>query len=171
MSNLSQVIDQYLAGAEDVQTSFGDMSEEHARAVPVPGKWSALQLLCHLVDTDLMVANRIRAALASDRPRQLGLTTEQIMGMLAWESRNVQEEVMFFVTLRKQTARIVGSFAQDPSSRELVLVKPEGTETVKTVGQLLAGVTEHVPKHLVHAREKRERLGLAAKYAIRGIDL
>jgi hypothetical protein len=32
---------------------------------------------------------------------------------------------------------------------------------VKTVGQLLRGVTHHAPHHLEHVREKRERLGLA----------
>jgi hypothetical protein len=162
MSHLNSILDEYLRTSRTLQASFGDMTREQVLARPVEGKWSSLQVLCHLVDTDLLTVMRIRAALASESPRQLGLTTEQIMGMIGWESRDANEEAAFFVALRNQTARIVRSFVEDPSDRKLILVKADGSEVSKTVKQLLEGITAHVQAHLVHVREKRKKLGLPA---------
>jgi hypothetical protein len=170
MSSLNDILSAYLATTKDLQVSFGDMSREQLLARPIEGKWSSLEVLCHLVDTDLLMAMRIRAALASERPRQLGLTTEQLMGMVAWESRDAAEEVALFVALRSQTARMIRGFIEDPSDRELVIIKPDGTEVIRTVRQILQGVTSHAPGHLAHVREKRRRLGLSTDYAIHGTD-
>lgn len=163
MSDMSNVLERYVASCDDVAASFSDMTREQLLARPIEGKWSSLQVLCHIVDTDLLTATRMRAALASDTPRQLGLTTEQIMGMLAWESRDAQEEIGLFISLRQSTARIIRSFADDPSDRALVFIKPDGSEVRKTVGQLLHGVTHHVHHHLSHIRDKRRSLGLPAE--------
>ena len=68
--------EEYLAAVEIVQAACGDMSRELLFARPVAGMWSSQEVLCHLVDTDLTVALRIRAALTRDCPRLQTATRE-----------------------------------------------------------------------------------------------
>ena len=42
------------------------IAAEHIDTPPSPGKWSARKLLCHLADTEIVFAYRIRQALAED---------------------------------------------------------------------------------------------------------
>ena len=48
------------------------------------------------------------------------------------------------------------------SDRDIILVKATGEEVMKTVRQLLTGITGHVKHHLAFVQEKRKALGLAA---------
>ena len=170
MSSLEATIEQYLATCEDLQKSFGDMSQEQLLARPVEGKWTSMEVLCHLVDTELMMSARIRAALIADKPRQLGLSTEELVGMHFWQNRGGAEEIALFASLRMHTAQIVRGFPGDPSERQLILIKPDGKEVVRAVGELLTGVTRHAPPHLVHVQEKRAKLGLPTNFSISGLD-
>ena len=67
------ILNDYLAAFDDLRTAFDGMTRDQLIAQPVEGKWSAMEVLCHLVDTDLMTAMRIRAALQRDTPETSGL--------------------------------------------------------------------------------------------------
>ena len=121
-----------------------------------------MEVLCHLVDTDLMIATRIRAALLRDTPKLPAATIEELTAKLAVAGRDAAEELTCFETIRGQTARIVRSFPESALDRDIVLVKATGEEVTKTVRQLLTGITGHVKRHLAFVREKRKALGIAA---------
>ena len=57
-----EILEDYLSGLSELRAAYEGMSEDQLHARPVEGKWSAMEVLCHLVDTDLMTATRIRAA-------------------------------------------------------------------------------------------------------------
>jgi hypothetical protein len=166
---LDGILNQYLATCGDMEKSFGDMSPEQLLARPVPDKWTSMQVLCHLVDTDLVMAARIRAALIADKPKQVALSREELMGLHFWEKRGAAEEIALFIALRKHTARLIHGFSGDPSDRSLILLKLDGTEVTRTVGEILKGAAQHVPPHLAHVREKREMLGLPVNFALHGL--
>src|SRR6266404_5807267 len=123
------VILEYLAAIETVRAAFGDMSRELLVARPVAAKWSSQEVLCHLVDTDLAVALRIRAALISDRPRLMTATREERTTGLAVDARDAVEELTLFQTIRTETARIVRAMSPYVLSRQAVLVSADGAET------------------------------------------
>ncbi len=156
------ILEDYLAGTGELRAAYKGMTSDQLHARPVEGKWSAMEVLCHLVDTDLMTAMRIRAALQRDTPRLPASTFEELTAKLAVEARDAEEEQSCFETIRRQTARIVGSFPESALDRDIVLVKVTGEEVTKTVRQLLTGITGHVKHHLAFVQEKRKALGLAA---------
>lgn len=159
---MSSEIDAYLASIKDLRAAYDGMTRDQLEAHPVEGKWSAMEVLCHLADTDLMTAMRIRAALQRDTPRLPAATFEELTAKLAVDARDADEELTCFETIRNQTARIVGAFPESALDRELVLVKVTGEEVTKTVRGLLTGITGHVKHHLAFVVEKRKALGLAA---------
>jgi hypothetical protein len=156
------ILNDYLASFNDLRTAFDRMTRDHLFARPVEGKWGAMEVLCHLVDADLMTAMRIRAALQRDTPRLPASTFEELTAKLAVDARDAEEELTIFETIRNQTARIVRSFPESALDRNVVLIKVTGEEVTKTVRQLLTGITGHVKHHLGFVIEKRKASGLAA---------
>jgi hypothetical protein len=154
-----ETIDNYLAACDSVRAAFAGMTHEQMIARPVPGKWSALEVLCHLVDTDLATATRVRATLMSDCPRLRASSREEMTTILALEARDAGEAMALFQTIRNQTARILRAV---PGSldRQALLVKAGGEEAARTVGQFISGITQHVTHHLAFVHEKRRALGL-----------
>ncbi len=158
---MEEIIESYLASCGDLRAAYDGLSRDQLHARPVEGKWSAMEVLCHLVDTDLTIAMRIRAALQRDSPRLPASTLEELTAKLAVETRIAAEELNCFETIRNQTARIVRSFPAGALDRDVVLVKVTGEEVTRTVGEFLKGITGHVEHHLAFVVEKRRAMRLA----------
>jgi uncharacterized damage-inducible protein DinB len=154
-------IEAYLGSIKDLRAAYHGMTKEQLHAHPVEGKWSAMEVLCHLVDIELMIAMRIRAALSRDTPRLLASTIEELTATLAVDARDAAEELTCFETIRNQTARIIRSFPESSLDRNVVLVKVTGEEVTRTVREFLTGMVGHVKHHLGFVIEKRKALGLA----------
>src|SRR5882724_6556452 len=154
------VTEEYLAAVDTVRAAFADMSRDLLFARPVAGKWSSQEVLCHLVDTDLAIALRVRAALTRDCPRLQTAPREEITRVLAVDARDAAEELTLFQTIRCETARIVRALLPNALDRQAVLVAADGAETTRTVRQFLTGITNHVAHHLAFVCEKRRALGL-----------
>src|SRR3954471_9528084 len=117
-----EILEAYLGSIKDLRAAYVGMTRDQLDAHPVEGKWSAMEVLCHLVDTDLMTAMRIRAALRRDTPKLPASTFKELTAKLAVEARDAGEELTIFEAIRNQTARIVRSFPESALDREIVLV-------------------------------------------------
>jgi uncharacterized damage-inducible protein DinB len=160
MHESNPVVENYLTACDAVADAFRGMDHEMMVARPVPGKWTALEVLCHLVDTDLIVAARIRAALISDSPRLPAASLAEMTTILAGDARDAAEEIKLFQLIRAQTARIIRSMPTGALDRSLTLLKPGGEEVTRKIGEILTVITAHVTHHLAFVVEKRRALGL-----------
>src|ERR1700749_3228876 len=113
-------IEAYLSSIKDLRAAYDGMTRDQLYAHPVEGKWSAMEVLCHLVDTDLLIAMRIRAALQRAMPKLPASTLEELTANLAVGARDAAEELTCFETIRSQTARIVQSFPDSALDREVI---------------------------------------------------
>ncbi len=48
----STIVDDYLAGPDELRLAVVDMSRDQLLARPIPGKWSVLEVVCHLADSE-----------------------------------------------------------------------------------------------------------------------
>ena len=62
------LLDAYLAGSEHLRAVVVGMKPESLIARPIAGKWSVLEVVCHLADTDANIAHRLKRVLAEDCP-------------------------------------------------------------------------------------------------------
>jgi uncharacterized damage-inducible protein DinB len=161
MNESADLLARYRDGVVQVRDAFAGLSREQLLARPVPGKWSSMEVLCHLVDTDLRTAERIRTALIADLPRIPGVPIEQLTTLVAVDARDAAEEIEFFRMIRQQTFRILAGLPATALERGAVLVKPDGSEARKTIAQLVSGITAHAVHHLGFVPEKRRLLGCA----------
>jgi uncharacterized damage-inducible protein DinB len=149
-------IEAYLAGPQDLRAAVAGLGREQLVARPVPGKWSVLEVVCHLADTDANIAYRIKRVLSEERPTFERVRPDLMHAALAYHARDVEEELTAFEVTRRQVARIL--LASTPEAWERAGVV--GDRGDRTVAQMLRGAVEHLAHHLAFVAEKRRALGL-----------
>ena len=152
MSALASLIDNYLAGVNTLRQAVAGMTSEQLRARPIPGKWSTLEVICHLADFDPILADRMKRIIAEDRPQLLGASENRFAAALAYQERDAQEELAIIAQTRAQMARILRQQKDDVLGR--VGVHNERGEL--TLERLLTMATNHIPHHVKFIEDKRQ---------------
>ncbi|MCC7423118.1 MAG: DinB family protein [Planctomycetaceae bacterium] len=154
----SELIDLYRAGTQKLRESVHGLDDVQLRATPVPGAWSTLQVLCHLADSEMLFAERMKRVLAEHRPPLPFADPALHMKSLACDARNAEEELAVMEAVRRQMARILKAQPAEAWRR----VGIHSREGERTLEQLLQKAVDHLAHHLAFIREKRRALGIDA---------
>src|SRR3954451_11837604 len=92
-SGPAELIRAYASGPEAVLASVRSMSIAHLRARPVAGRWSTLEVLCHLADSEQFFAERMKRTIALERPLLVGVDAPRYPEPLRYQDRDFEEEV------------------------------------------------------------------------------
>jgi uncharacterized damage-inducible protein DinB len=159
------VIDRYAEGGPLLRYAVTGLAPEHATATPGPGAWSIAQLVAHLLDTDLVFAERIKRVIAEDEPILSGFDENLWIERLGSGEMPVSEAAELFAANRAWMTRIHrrcsdGDFARAGRHSE------HGRQNL---AEIVAKVTNHVDHHLRFLYTKRANLGvaLAPRYTAR----
>lgn len=151
-----QRIDAYLAGTQELRTAVQGMTRDQLVARPVPGKWSTLEVVCHIADFEPVYADRIKRTLAEDEPTVFGGDPDRFAARLAYHQRDLEEELSLIEAVRRHVARILRHVPEQDFAR----CCRHNIRGPLTLEQLLRSVTEHIPHHIRFIHEKRQALGL-----------
>jgi hypothetical protein len=158
MPSLPQMIDAYLAGVGALRRAVAGMSREQLVARPVAGKWSTLEVLCHLADFDPILADRMKRIIAEERPTLIGADENRFAAALAYQDRDAEEELAIIENTRRQLGRILRSLPQAALQR----VGVHNERGPLTLEGMLTTATNHIPHHVQFIEAKRRALGLPA---------
>lgn len=116
------------------------------RAPEARGKWSVLQVLRHLADSEIVFGFRIRMVLAQDRPVLTGYDQDRWAGRLCYEDADPAMSLLLFSTVRGANLRLLH---RDSTAdlRGTAVHAERGEETREHMIRLYAG------HHLVHLRQ------------------
>jgi uncharacterized damage-inducible protein DinB len=156
MAKMTQLVNDYLAGPKTLCDAVRGLTREQLLARPVIGKWSTLEVVCHLVDFDPIIADRMKRVIAEERPPLLGADENRFAAALYYHERDVEEELTILEKTRSQMARILHKLPD--SALERVGVHNE--RGPRTLEQLLQSATAHIPHHVKFIDEKRRALGV-----------
>src|SRR5436190_22929624 len=156
MATLTEMIDGYLGGAQALRQAVRGLNREQLKARPVPGKWSTLEVVCHLADFDPILADRMKRVIAEDQPQLLGASEVKFAAALAYHHRDVDEELAIIDNTRRQMARILRTLPAEALSR----VGIHNERGPLSLERLLSVTTNHIPHHVKFIQEKRKALGL-----------
>jgi DinB superfamily len=151
------MIDAYLGGIEVLRQAVAGMTPEQLVARPVAGRWSTLEVVCHLADFEPIYADRMKRVIATDRPLLLSAGREAFARSLAYHGRDIGEELELIDVTRRQMARILRSLPEDAWDR-VGVYRHEGHEELRSVRRLLEIITGHIPHHAGFIAEKRRVL-------------
>jgi uncharacterized damage-inducible protein DinB len=152
--NHATLIDEYLAGPQKLRDAIAGMTDEEIDAVPVPGKWSTRQVICHIADFEPVYADRMKHVIAEDQPPFAGGFHQQFAEHLAYDKRDIEEELRLIVVVRSQMARILRTLPAEAFDRTGIH-SVDGPMTLKS---LLERITNHIPHHVSFIEEKRAAL-------------
>jgi len=148
------LIDDYLAGPQLLRQAVAGMSREQLLARPVPGKWSTLEVVCHLADFEIVGADRIKRVIAENEPTLLGGDEKAFAARLAYHQRDADEELLLIETIRSQVARILRTLKPEDFQRRGV----HSEAGPLTLEAFVQRNTRHIPHHVRFIEEKRKAL-------------
>jgi len=159
------VIDRYAEGGPLLRYAVSGLAPEHETANPGPGTWSIAHLVAHLLDTDLVFAERIKRVIAEDAPVLQGFDENLWIERLGSSEMPVAEAADLFSANRAWTSRILRRCSDGDFAR-VGLHSEHGRQTL---AEILVKITNHLDHHLRFLYTKRANLGvaLAPRYTAR----
>ena len=152
--SISALIDEYSAGPAKLRKLVAGLSAEQVRARPVPGKWSTLEVVCHLADFEPVYLDRMKAILTQEKPTFFGRDENAFAAKFAYHQRELAEELNLIESCRQSMTRILRTLPTADFQR-LGVHSEAGEMSFET---LLRRVTNHLTHHAKFIAEKREAL-------------
>ena len=149
------LIEQYAAGASVPADLLRGLSAADLDARPDPGRWSLRQVVVHLLDSDLVGADRMKRVIAEDRPSLLAYDQDAFLARLGYDATDPAVAAELFALNRRHTAAILRRLPDDAFRR----VGVHSENGPMTLEQLVGVYVRHVEHHAGFARRKRELLG------------
>jgi hypothetical protein len=150
------LIADYLDGPSLLRRAVAGMTREQLLARPTPGKWSTQEVVCHLADYEPIYADRMKRVIALQEPDLLKGAPGLFAERLAYDRRDVEEELALIELTRKQMARILRALKPEDFQRKGGHSR-DGALTLET---LLQRITGHIPHHIRFIEEKRRALSI-----------
>lgn len=157
--SFAPLIDNYLAGIATLRQAVTGMTRDQLLARPIPGKWSTLEVVCHLADFEPIYTERMKRVIAEDQPVFFNADETCFAATLAYSERDLEEELAVIELTRHQMARILRTLSPDAFGRTGTYKNGTHEET-RTLERLLTGITGHITHHVKFIQEKRQALGL-----------
>jgi len=148
------LIEQYKAGYEEVARSLEGFPEESLSARPLPGKWSAREIVQHLADSEMNSAVRLRKLLTEDDARIQGYDQDEYAVRLRYNERDTAPALDAFRAARATSAQLLDAMTDGDWSRA-------GTHTESgryTAEDWLRIYADHAHNHAAQIRRLREAL-------------
>jgi hypothetical protein len=151
------LIEEYLAGPGLLRRAVAGMTRHELLARPVPGSWSTLEVVCHLADYEPIYADRMKRVIALEGPELLKGDPGLFAARLAYDRRDLEEELALVELTRRQMAHILRALSPEEFRRR----GTHSRDGALTLEKLIQRVTVHIPHHVRFIEEKRQALSLS----------
>ncbi|MBL8179394.1 MAG: DinB family protein [Bryobacterales bacterium] len=102
MTELENLLERFRRGGELIAVVTTGVAGAELDFRPEPGKWSIRQIVCHLADTELVLATRCRGILAEHEPQLIRFDQNAWAGNLDYQRRKISHAVESFRRLRAE---------------------------------------------------------------------
>lgn len=154
MKQYVELIEEYAAGAGLIAQAVAGMDAEQLDAVPIAGKWSTRQVVCHIADFEPVYTDRMKRVIAEDQPTFFGGDPDVFAARLAYEHRDIDQELALIAAARQQMVTILRRLTSDDFQRT-GNHSEDGPLTLET---LIRRITGHIPHHVQFIDEKRRAM-------------
>jgi DinB superfamily len=111
------LIAKYAAGYGEVMNALNGFPSDSLGAHPIPGKWSAREIVHHLGDSESVSAGRLRKLLAEDNPVIQGYDQDQYAIKLRYNERDMAPALEAFRLARETTMQLLELMTEDDWKR------------------------------------------------------
>ena len=112
-----ELIATYAAGYDEVMNALNGFPVESLAAHPIPGKWSAREIVHHLGDSETTSAGRLRKLLVDDNPTIQGYDQDKFATKLRYNERDMAPALEAFRSARETTGQLLELMNEDDWKR------------------------------------------------------
>jgi hypothetical protein len=113
-----ELIARYADGYDEVVESLEGFPSEQLTAHPLPGKWSATEIVHHLADSEMTGALRLRQLLEEDSPTIYGYDQDNRAVRLKYNERDIAPALDALRGARAVTTQLLALMTEDDWQRE-----------------------------------------------------
>ncbi len=155
LTSIAQEIDAYLDGPVQLRDAVVDLSRPQLEARPIAGKWSTLEVVCHLMDSEQAWCHRMKRTIAEERPLLIGYDETRFTATLNYHQCDLYAELILLEGMRHEMARVLRNLPTSTWERTAV----HNERGLMTLEEMLRTEVEHVFHHIRTIMEKRQALG------------
>jgi DinB superfamily len=114
----SALIASYAGGYQEVLNALEGFPTENLGAHPIPGKWSAKEIIHHLGDSEGTSAIRLRLLLVEDNPTIQGYDEAEFAVKLRYNDRDMTPALDAFRSARETTLQLLTLMSEEDWQRQ-----------------------------------------------------
>jgi uncharacterized damage-inducible protein DinB len=145
------LLDQYASDAGKLRESIAGLSPAQLKAFPVPGTWSIQQIVLHLMDSDLIGADRMKRVAVENRPTLIGYDETAFANGLSYHELDPQKACDVFELNRQLTAKALRRVPESAFAR----IGQHNEHGEMTLAELVQNYVDHLRHHLKFIEQKR----------------
>jgi len=150
----NDLIAKYAAGYDEVMNALNGFPGDSLGAHPIPGKWSAREIVHHLGDSESFSGARLRKLLVEDNALIQGYDQDQYAAKLRYNERDMAPALEAFRCARETNMQVLSLMTEDDWQRA-------GTHTESgryTTEDWLTIYAKHAHNHAAQIQRLRETL-------------
>lgn len=150
----NQLIATYARGYDEVINALDGFPADMLGAHPIPGKWSAREIVHHLGDSESFSGARLRKLLIEDNAVIQGYDQDEYAAKLRYNERDMAPALEAFRSARESNLQILGLMTDDDWQRA-------GTHTESgkySTEDWLTIYAKHAHNHAAQIRRLREAI-------------
>ena len=149
MSELAELLERFRRGAELVAVSTTGAAGAMLDYRPGENKWGVRTIVCHLADTELVLAMRLRQIIAEDNPALPAIEQDLWAERLDYNRRKLSQALESFRRTRAENYELLKELSEETFAR----TGQHSKRGQITLLDLLRIFAEHAEKHVqqIHA--------------------
>jgi hypothetical protein len=151
MSELADLLERFRRGAELVAVSTTGAAGSMLDFQPGENKWGIRTIVCHLADTELVLAMRLRQIIAEDNPALPAIDQDLWASRLDYSKRKLSQALDSFRRTRAENYELLKDLPEAAFARTGQHSK-RGTVTLLDLLRIFA---EHAEKHVQQIQAAR----------------
>lgn len=152
MNEIQDLLERFRRGGELLAMATTGAAGPELDFKPAPDKWSIRQVVCHLADSEIVGAMRLRQTLAEDNPTIQWYDEKAWAENLDYGRRKLSQAVESFRRTRAENYELLKGLSESDFSRPATHSKFGPT----TLLGLLKTYAEHAENHVIQLRNVRQ---------------
>ncbi len=151
MSELADLLERFRRGAELVAVATTGAAGPVLDFQPAPGKWGVRTIVCHLADTETVLAMRLRQVIAEDNPMMPAMDQDAWANRLDYSKRKLSPALEAFRRTRAENHELLKDLPPETFAR----TGRHSERGAMTLLDLLRIYAEHAEKHVQQIQSAR----------------
>ena len=149
-----KLIDEFANSGAKLRKAVAGLSTSQCKIRCEPGKWSVLEIVVHLADSDAIAIDRMKRILIEDNPTLLYADETAYVDKLFTHDQVLEDALDLIEIGRTQFARVLRKLPAEAFQR----VGTHNKRGPLSLGQFVEDYIKHIDHHITFIDGKRERL-------------